>query len=537
MKKKLISGLGLILLIFAIGAAVVIKNLDVAIITHDFINEQDTIISKHNEMLFQIKSVQTILYRHRAGYPGNVDDLMPYFESFNNNIDFLSRQSMAHLHDSTCIQCHHKTEEKLASLHRAFSEVRTLIKDYKEHVGILITGKGKSRAGFLEDAATQKGDAIIGILEKIRHATNLMRDEIKDKEDMLISRSRTIILITIFLTIISSALVLIVVIRSISLPLNALIRGIHTMASGDFSRRVRVKTKDEIGFMADAFNNMAERLNAMNTEKDGLLHALQGFNEELEKKVKEATEKLRLSQENMARTETLAAIGTLAAGVSHEISTPLNTIIGFTQLTLSELGDNSQIKGDLKVIEQEAVRCKKIVQGLLNFARTSGHEERLTHINKIINETLTLIEYQPSMKRILIKKDLNKELPSVEADPLQLKQVFLNIILNAVQAMPEGGELYIMSTNANRGVEVKVSDTGIGIKEEELLKIFQPFYTTKKDGTGLGLSISYGIIKEHGGDIFVESSSGVGTTFIILLPSQHTVSSDKKMPSERTTGE
>jgi len=266
---------------------------------------------------------------------------------------------------------------------------------------------------------------------------------------------------------------------------------------------------------------MVEKLNSTMEEKDTLLRKLREFNEELEKKVKDATEELRLTHENMVRAETLAAIGTLSAGVSHEISTPLNTILGYTQLVASELNDDSPIKKDLQIIEQEVVRCKRIVQGLLDFARSPRYEEKLTDMNRILNETLTLLDYQPSMKRIVIKKDMESNINQVEADQLQLKQVFINIILNAVQAMPEGGELKITTRNINNGIEVAISDTGIGIPEAERKKIFQPFYTTKRDGTGLGLSISYSIIKEHGGEIYVDSEIGKGTTFRIFLPVSH----------------
>jgi len=426
-----------------------------------------------------------------------------------------------------------KNRGKTDLSYRIFSEIKNLIKDYKEDVSILITTNDESQIKFLESAATPKGNTITELLEKVRHAADKMRDEIKNKRNILINRSQIAIFVIIFLTLIFSLIIFIAVIRGITIPVNSLIKGIQKIGSGDFSQRVDVNTKDEIGFMAKAFNNMTERLSAMNEEKDRLLHTLQGFNEELEKKVKEATEKLRLTQENMVRAETLAAIGTLAAGVSHEISTPLNTIIGFVQLTISETDNNSPVKGDLKVIEQEAMRCKKIVQGLLNFAKPQKHEKRLTDINNIINETLSLIEYQPSMKKIVIKKDMDTKLVQIEADHLQLKQVFLNIILNAVQAMPEGGELKTMTRNANGGVEAAISDTGTGIPDEDRKKIFQPFYTTKKDGTGLGLSISYGIIKEHGGEIYVESDAGRGSTFRIFLPSQ-TLTDNREAPFETT---
>lgn len=521
MKKRLVKGLGLVLLILTLTAIVVIKNLDAIVANQKLINEQDIIIGKYNEMLFQIKGAQAELYRHQAGYTRNIDDLVTFIESFDENMDFLSEQYSGHLNDVACMQCHSRIRENLTSLNEIFSEIKSLISDYKKDVSILITTDDISQIRSLEDDITQRGSIITGRLEEIRHAADRMRDEIKNKRNMLIKRSRMVILISIIFAIVSSTAVFITVIRGITLPLNSLIKGIQTIASGNFSHRVRMDTKDEIGFMAEAFNNMAERLSIIMEEKDALLRTLRGFNEELEEKVKEATDKLRLAQENMVRTETLAAIGTLAAGVSHEISTPLNTIIGFTQLTIAETDDNSPIKGDLKVIEQEAMRCKKIVQGLLDFARPQRHEEGLIDINNIINETLLLIEYQPSMKMVLIKRDLNREINLIEADPLQLKQVLLNIILNAVQAMPEGGEINVMTRNKDKGVEILISDTGTGILEEERQKIFQPFYTTKKDGTGLGLSISYGIIKEHGGEIFVESEPNKGTIFRIFLPGQH----------------
>ncbi|MBI5634556.1 MAG: HAMP domain-containing protein [Nitrospirae bacterium] len=521
MKRKLIIGLSLVLLLFTVGAVVVVKNLNAIMANQKITNEQDIIIGKYNEMLFQMKGAQAELYRHQAGYTRNIDDLVNYIEAFDDNINYLSESFIGHLHDVACTQCHAKITDRLNSIAGFFEEINTLTRGYKGNVSILITSSDESQTKELEDAATTQGNSIILKLEKIRHAADNMRKEIRDRRSNLIERSRTIIFVSMFLTITLSALIFLLVFRGITGPITSLIAGIQTIASGDFSRRVEVKEKDEIGFMAGAFNDMAARLSAMNEEKDSLLLTLRGFNEELETKVKEATEKLRLTQESMARTETLAAVGTLSAGVSHEISTPLNSIIGFTQLLLSEMEENNPAKGDLKVIEQEAVRCKKIIQGLLTFARTRPHEEALTDLNSLLSDTLLLIEYQPSMRKITIERDLDQALKQVEADTLQIKQVFLNIILNAVQAMPEGGRLTIATRNTKDGVEITVSDTGIGISEETKQKIFQPFFTTKKDGTGLGLSISYGIIKEHEGEIVVESEAGRGTTFRILLPVSH----------------
>ncbi len=517
MRKKLIIGLGLVFFISAVSAIVVIKNLNNMIANQKLISAQDVIISKYNEMLFQMKGAQSELYRHQAGYSRNIDDLVNYIDAFDDNMMFLSRKYSSHHHDIQCMQCHSQIEERLTSLSEIFSGIESHIKQYKQNVSIFITTDDQSQLGILENAATERGNVIISLLEKIRHAADKMRSEIRNRRNLLVNRSRSVITLTMVFAFAFSIAISLAVYRGITVPVNSLIKGIQKIASGDFQQRVAVRTKDEIGFMAQAFNDMTAQLQTMNKEKDVLLQTLKEFNEDLEKKVQEATEELRLAQENMVRTETLAAIGTLAAGVSHELSTPLNSILGFAQLTVSEMDDGSPAKGDLRLIEQEAMRCKRIVQGLLNFARPPIYEKKLTDINKIIDDTLTLVEYQPAMKKIIAKKDLDGALTPIEADPLQLKQVFLNLILNAIQAMPKGGELQLKTANTPTGVEAVISDTGAGIPEAEKKKIFQPFYTTKPDGTGLGLSISYGIVKEHGGEIDVESSPGQ-TRFKILLP-------------------
>ena len=518
MRKKLIVGLGLVFFISTVSAVVVIKNLNNMIANQKLINEQDVIIGKYHEMLFQMKGAQSELYRHQAGYSRNIDDLVNYIDAFDDNMMFLSRKYSSHHHNIQCMQCHLEVEERLTSISGIFSGIEGHIKQYKQNVSILITADDKSQIGILEKAATEKGNVIIGLLEKIMHVANKMRGEIRNKRNMLIDRSQSVITLTIAFAFAFSIAISLAVFRGITVPVNSLIKGIQKIASGDFQQRVEVRTRDEIGFLAQAFNNMTEQLHVMNKGKDVLLQALKEFNEDLEKKVQAATEELRLAQENMVRTETLAAIGTLSAGVSHELSTPLNSILGYTQLIIAETDNGNPIKDDLRLIEQEAMRCKNILQGLLNFARAPIYEEKLTDINKVIDDTIALVEYQPAMKKIIVKKDLDGALAPIYGDPLQLKQVFLNLVLNAMQAMPNGGEMKLKTGNTQNGIEAVISDTGAGISEDEKKKIFQPFYTTKPNGTGLGLSITYGIVKEHGGEINVESSPGQATRFKISLP-------------------
>ncbi len=215
-------------------------------------------------MLFQIKGAQAELYRHQAGYSRNINNLVNYIESFDESLEFLSRKYTGHLHDVACMQCHGKIEERLTSLTGIFSEVKQLIKSYKEDVSIILTSNDVNQTRLLEDNAAQRGIVIVEMIEKVRHAADKMRSDIKDKRNMLITRSRMTIFLTISLTIISSLVIFIWIIRGITSSVDSLIKGIQKIASGDFSQRVSVEAQDEIGFMANAFNNMATKLNTMN---------------------------------------------------------------------------------------------------------------------------------------------------------------------------------------------------------------------------------------------------------------------------------
>lgn len=229
---------------------------------------------------------------------------------------------------------------------------------------------------------------------------------------------------------------------------------------------------------------------------------------------------LEKAQASLIRTEKLASLGQLAAGVAHEINNPLGSITIFAHLILKSLPEDDPRRADMQLVIDEANRTKEIVQGLLSFARETKMRPGATNINQIIDEVLNLVMKQSLFHNIKIEKALAENLPSTYADGTQLKQVFLNIILNAAQAMNGSGDLFITTEHdeTNRYIRVKIRDTGAGIPPEVLGKMFDPFFTTKEKGTGLGLAISYGIIERHQGKIDVETELGKGSTFIITLP-------------------
>lgn len=226
---------------------------------------------------------------------------------------------------------------------------------------------------------------------------------------------------------------------------------------------------------------------------------------------------LRDTQEQLIQSAKLAAIGELASNVAHEINNPLTSIIGFTELIKDE-GDVNIIKNRLDIIEKESMRARDIVRELLHFARKRPLQLTALNMNEALKDVIPLVESQARMNHVELVEEYG-ELPETVGDPNQLKQVFINIINNAIFAMTEGGKLTLSTSLQGEYIIIKFKDSGHGIPKDVLRRIFEPFYTTKKDkGTGLGLSISYRIVQEHGGRIDVESSEGQGTTFTIRIP-------------------
>jgi PAS domain S-box-containing protein len=237
--------------------------------------------------------------------------------------------------------------------------------------------------------------------------------------------------------------------------------------------------------------------------------------------VDDITERVTLETQ-LAQADKLSSIGLLAAGVAHEINTPLAVISSYAQMLAKQLRGDARLSPVLDKITQQSFRAAEIANGLLNFSRTSTTEFRSTDLNQVVRDTLSLLEHQFKTAQILVELELADELPPIHGNPGKLQQVFLNLLLNAKDAMPGGGRLRI-ATLVNSHVEAVITDSGSGIAPEHLKRIYDPFFTTKnlpgdRRGTGLGLSVSYGIIQEHAGKIHVESVIGAGTTFHLEFP-------------------
>jgi two-component system NtrC family sensor kinase len=232
-------------------------------------------------------------------------------------------------------------------------------------------------------------------------------------------------------------------------------------------------------------------------------------------------EQRRLMENQMAQADKLASIGQLSAGVAHGINNPLGIILGYTQMLMRDEDPKTERYADLKTIEKHVKNCMSLVEDLLNFARTSKTEKKAIKLHEIIDEVLNFIEHRSELYHITIERDYDKNAPLIMLDEKKMKQVFMNLIMNAKHAVGESGTIKLSTRydSSTRKLSVRVADTGYGIEKKNLSRIFDPFFTTKPtgEGTGLGLSVIYGIIKNHGGEIFVESTPGKGTIFTVML--------------------
>jgi two-component system NtrC family sensor kinase len=336
------------------------------------------------------------------------------------------------------------------------------------------------------------------------------------KADLASYRNR-IILLTVLLIILLGASLTFFTLHLVNRPVNELLRHTTRLAQGQLDCELNPTSSDELGELMRAFQLMTNNLREARND-------LEEWGRTLEEKVEERSEALQRMQMQLVHTEKLASLGELVAGIAHEINNPLSGILIFSSLVAKDHRLDPALKGDIETISSEAQRCAGIVKGLLEFARDYQPEMIACDINQVLIDSLRLVECQSVFQNVTIIRQLNRSLPEIMADQNQLKQVFINIFINAGQAMHElkQGELQIVTTpsgDTSGDVVIRISDSGGGVPEEQLGKLFDPFFTTKgTGGTGLGLSVSYGIIQAHGGTITVESTLEVGTTFIISLP-------------------
>ena len=345
-----------------------------------------------------------------------------------------------------------------------------------------------------------------------------------DELDIALSETRyTIYAITLGIVILAMILFAVVVYLFIYRPISTLKTGTVRLAIGDLDYRIDMRRQDEFGMLARSFNNMGENLKRAYDE-------LKEWSYRLAERVNEKTIELEEIHKSMLQVEKMTSLGKMAASVAHELNNPLAGIVTYAKVLEKKVKNNlpageqqEKMLKELELIRSESLRCGNIVRNLLAFARGKSANFQEVQLEEIINRSADIMRHHMQLAKVELEKKISLQNKKIFCDPDQLLQAFIALEVNAVEAMPQGGQLTITAGELEGNSDeilIKIQDSGLGIPEELLDKIFEPFFTTKKEqkGVGLGLPVVYGIIQRHQGKIWVKSKTGEGTTFFIQLP-------------------
>jgi two-component system NtrC family sensor kinase len=399
----------------------------------------------------------------------------------------------------SCYACHAAGQPIV----RLASRSRSRIYTFNGHrvLGMVTPIYNESACSTASCHAHPASQSVLGVLDVSMSLADI------DRGVALLQRA-TIVLSA--LAVVALAFVVNLVVRRLVVrPVTELVDVTHNIAAGDFTHMVHVDYTGELGILAQSFNTMTESLRAAR--------------ENLE----ERTAALRETQQQLIHSEKMASLGKLAASIAHEINNPLAGILTTAKLLIRDLKEGppdeaaqASFRTLLPLVERETLRCTVIVRNLLDFSRQRDLKLAATDLNAVLEEALSLLNHHISLQNITVENSLESSLPPVEGDFGQLRQAFLNVLMNASEAMPNGGTIRVASrVLADRMVEIECADTGVGIPSEHLAKLEEPFFTTKERGTGLGLSVVYGVVERHHGKLQFRSEVNKGTTVTMRFPS------------------
>ena len=478
MKKRILIGFGSLLFIFLMGSLIAV--LYITKTTH----RMDRLILLHQveilreDLIIHVQQVQANIFRNKIRNGGDVDVLVANVQEMDKVMD-------------SCVGCHHSPE-----LTQGLLGMRDLANDYKTAISHLVTASANpSRIAALERRAQDLGQELVTMTQGMAFTANVRLQQ-KTQETMATIREvRGVLYATLLLGFILALVTSYVLARSLDGRLQTLLEATRRISRGELQHRVTIN--DGPG---SEFRELGEAFNAM-------------------------TQNLHQSQRQLVQSVKLAAIGELATNVAYEVNNPLTGVLGYTGLLLKSDDIPGDKKEHLKTIERETLRAREILKNLLDFARRKPPQLSKTNIFGIVQDSIELVKGQARMANVRVSADCQDGLPLVAVDVDEMKQVFVNLMNNAFFAMQGGGDFTIKCRHGSdlvgkSIVAIEFADTGVGIPEEQLDKIFDPFFSTRLEGegTGLGLSISYMIVQNHGGRIEVESKVGAGSTFRVVIP-------------------
>lgn len=421
-----------------------------------------------------------------------------------------------------CVQCHQGDQHTGKDLN---SENRARI--FKDTAGTAVLGTihvipNGEGCGGADCHATVAEQSVLGILD--------VGMSLENEQARLAAATRKAVLIALAAAVLIVLVLVLVIQYAVRKPLQRMSALTRRIAEGGGGRFVSHGSAREIANLSASFNQMIDSLGSSKQQLEEWAHSL-------EQKVELEAEQLRQAQYQVIQAEKLSSVGLVAAGIAHELNSPLMAIVTFSHLVRSSLPADSQAFEDLRMIEREANRCAVIIRQLLDYSRkqTQEPETKPCNIAQILGGALQLLKVEQKNIGVTVHLDVAGDLPDVEANDLQLMQVFMNLMLNALQAMPDGGDLTITASHIERRsyqhlelpphsspdlVRIVVRDTGTGIKRQDIGRVFDPFFTTKPvgKGSGLGLSVSLGLVQRYHGTILVDSDGASWTEFTVLLP-------------------
>jgi len=408
---------------------------------------------------------------------------------------------------ASCNMCHGKNGDSPLVAASSMSRSRSFFdSDGKEVMGMARGIYNQPTCSSASCHIHPPGAQLLGVLDVTVSMEEMTAQISGFRQRMIVSTLGLLLTLALSLYFLTS--------RFVHRPVRDLLAQTRRLSRGDLDGRIEPSARDELGELEEAFNEMTGNLRQVREE-------LQDMASSLETKVEQRTRQIHEMQGRLVRSEKLASLGELVAGIAHEINNPLTGIMVFSSLILEDTRLPGALREDMEIIHRETLRCSGIVRRLLEFSREAPPHKSPESINHLLDSTLHLLENQATFHDIAIARCYDSDLPPISVDGNQISQVFMNILLNAAQAMPGGGTLTLETEQAGDGehIVIRLRDTGCGIPEENLKRIFDPFFTTKEEaGTGLGLSVSYGIVENHGGKIEVFSRLGEGTTFTVMLP-------------------
>jgi two-component system NtrC family sensor kinase len=420
-----------------------------------------------------------------------------------------------------CFQCH---DADKPIRHLSISDRSRIYRDADGNM-ILATISvipNEKRCGGVDCHETADEKSVLGVLD--------VSVSMEPTEQRLWAATKQAISVSVAALVLTSLGLFLVIRSTVNRPLWNLINATRQVASGDFSQKVSPTAAAEIGILTRSFNQMVENMHISRARQH---EGIETLKDALGKKSAE----VRAAQYQAVQAEKLSAVGVIAAGVAHELNSPLMAIITFAHLVQKTVDSDSQEHQDLDMMVAEANRCAVIIRNLLDFSREQKPNQQLQLCApaEILESVAKLIGPKLREHEIQVESLIDEDLPNIEVDPAQMTQVFLNLMLNAIQAMEAGGRLSILVDEVARDdfrncglppdhgaslVRFRFRDTGSGISQQEMSRVFEPFFTTKPagQGSGLGLSVSHGIVARHGGTILVDSDSQTWTEFTVLIP-------------------